>query len=723
MTKIGWGDPRATRPGRRPLSASSFLAICQLNNGPKPQAVCYSDTLTDGNLQCYGPNDVPDPKARHEDLVREIKNHDYRYYVLDDPTIDDVAYDALYAELRALETAHPELRNFDSPTQRIGGSLRSELRTVPHVRPMMSLDNTYSEEDLAEFHRRVLDGLPQTSRIQYCVEPKLDGASVEILYRGGKLTGGSTRGDGKSGEEIVDNLRTLKNLPLTIDYPGDLTLRAEVVIYRRDLAFINTEREKRGEAPFANPRNAASGSLRMLDPRIVSERRLRALVWQVVEEEFAESHSKALDRCASLGIPTHRKHVVCATKEEVFKAIAEIEQTRPDYEYDIDGAVIKVDTYAEQGILGNTAKFPRWAIAYKFGAERAYTRLLAISVQVGRTGALTPVAHLDPVALAGTTVSRASLHNQDQIERLDVRIGDIVGVEKAGEIIPQVVDVETKSRDGSERAFVFPTACPSCGGTVWRAESESVVRCINPACPAQVEGSVLYYSRRFAMDIDHLGESLVHQLAEAGWVGSVADLYSLSEEQLLGLDRMGKKSAQNVVTAIERSKEQTFDRLLTGLGIDLIGQVAAAQLAEEIGSLSNLLSLSIEEVCQRAEDISGFGPKMVDSLRLYLSQDSSRELLQRLADLGVSRAQPEKLLRSDGTLSGSSFCVTGVLSRKRNDVHADIEAAGGVVHDKIKKGTTYLVVGEKVGQSKLVAAKKQGTQVISETELLELIGS
>lgn len=667
--------------------------------------------------------DVSDPKSRHDELVREIREHDYRYYVLDDPIIDDIAYDRLYSELRALEEAHPELSNADSPTQRVGGGPRTELRTVPHVVPMMSLDNTYSEDDLAEFHRRVVDGLPQTSRVRYCVEPKLDGASVEILYRGGKLTGASTRGDGKTGEEIVENLRTLKNLPLTIEYTDDLTLRAEVVIYRRDLEFINIEREKRGEPPFANPRNAASGSLRMLDPRVVSERRLRALIWQVVEEDFAESHSHALDRCAKLGLPTHRKHAICESMEDLHRAIATIETSRRDYEYEIDGAVIKVDTYAEQGILGSTAKFPRWAIAYKFGAERAYTKLLDITVQVGRTGALTPVAHLDPVQLAGTTVSRASLHNQDQIERLDVRIGDMVGVEKAGEIIPQVVDVDRKRRDGSERTFSFPTACPSCQGEVRRAENEAVVRCINPMCPAQVEGAVLHYTRRFAMDIDHLGESLVHQLAEAGLVRSVADLYLLTEEQLQKLERMGKKSATNVVSAIARSKEQTFDRLLTGLGIDLIGQVAAAQLAEAIGSLEQLLELSADEAASRADEISGFGPKMVESLRAYLESPSSRALLERLVELGVSRAQPKKEVRDGGALSGSSFCVTGVLSRKRSDVHADIEAAGGTVHDKIKKGTTYLVAGEKVGQSKLTAAKKHGTVVITEAQLLDLIGT
>lgn len=665
--------------------------------------------------------EVSDPKVQHERLVREIRDHDYRYYVLDDPVIDDREYDALYAKLRALEASHPTLVSEDSPTQRVGGSLRSDLRVVPHVAAMMSLDNTYNEDDLNEFDRRVRAGLPEASIVTYCVEPKLDGASVEILYRGGRLAGGSTRGDGKSGEEIIENLRTVRNLPLRIEYQGDLTLRAEVVIYRRDLETINEQRQARGEPPFANPRNAAAGSLRMLDPKVVAERRLRALIWQVLEEDFAPSHSAALDRCAQLGLPTHRKHVRCEGTSQLHAAIADIEAARVDYEYEIDGAVIKVDTYAEQGILGSTAKFPRWAIAYKFGAERAYTRLLDITVQVGRTGALTPVAHLEPVQLAGTTVSRASLHNQDHIERLDVRVLDWVGVEKAGEIIPQVVDVDTKKRTGDERAFRLPDVCPSCGEAVTRIEGEAVTRCINPRCPAQVDGAVLHFCRRFAMDIDHLGESLVNLLTSHGMVQSVADLYSLTEDDLLKLPRIGTKSAKNVVAAISASKEQTFDRLLIGLGIDLIGQVAATQLAEEIGSLEELVRLSPEQVASRASEISGFGPKMVDSLRLYLENAASRELLAKLHDLGVSRAQPKKATRTDGVLSGKSVCVTGVLSRKRADVHADIEAAGGEVHDKIKQGTTYLVAGEKVGQSKLSAAKKHGTEVISETRLMELV--
>ncbi len=666
-----------------------------------------------------------DPKSRHQELAALIRAHDYRYYALDDPAVDDQTYDALYAELRALEAQHPALVTADSPTQRIGaprGSLPGQrtLKTVPHVRPMMSLDNTYSEADLNEFMRRVVDGLPENARVRYCVEPKLDGASVEILYRGGRLVGGSTRGDGKTGEEIFENLRTIRNLPLTIDYQGDLTLRGEVVIYRSDLQTINQLRQERGEALFANPRNAASGSLRMLDPKLVAERRLRVLIWQVVEEDFAESHSQALERCAKLGLPTHRLHRVCDDAEQVHEALRSIEQGRPDYAYEIDGAVIKVDTFLEQGILGTTAKFPRWAIAYKFGAERAYTQLLDISVQVGRTGTLTPVAHLAPVQLAGTTVARASLHNQDHIERLDVRILDRVCVEKAGEIIPQVVAVDTAARTGQERVFHLPNACPSCGGPVSRVTGEAAMRCGNVECPAQVHGAILYFSRRFAMDIDHLGESLITQLIENGLIHDLADLYGLTHEQLMHLPRVGKKSAQNVIDSIARSKDQPFDRLVTGLGIELIGQVAAVQMAQAVVDLNNLVHTSPAEIGQICGEIPGFGPKMVESVVAYLSDPGHQRLLEKLLTFGVSRPVEAKPALADGPLNGYSFCVTGVLSKKREDVHADILRAGGVVHDKVKKGTTYLVSGEKVGKSKLDAAAKAGTQVISEAQLSAL---
>jgi DNA ligase (NAD+) len=659
---------------------------------------------------------------RHRKLVEEIRAHDHRYYVLDDPQISDRAYDALYAELRELERLHPELLSPDSPTQRVGDSLRGDLRTVPHVVPMMSLDNTYGEDELREFVRRVHQGLPAAVTPSFCVEPKLDGGSIEVLYRDGKLVQGSTRGDGQSGEDITQNLRTVRSLPLTISYRKNLTLRGEVVIYRKDLARINQARVAAGEAPFANPRNAASGSLRMLDPRIVAERPLRVMAWQVVEgPELSATHSGALDALAELGLPTHRLHRVCHSFEEVWAAIAAIDQARKDYPYETDGAVIKVDAFAQQAILGTTAKFPRWAIAYKFGAERATTGVLEITVQVGRTGTLTPVANLEPVQLAGTVVSRASLHNADIIQALGIRVGDRVIIEKAGEIIPQVVSVDVAARVSEAPPFEMPKQCPCCGTPVQKEEGQVAVFCPNARCPDRMKAALLHYSRRFAMDVDNLGESLIAQLVDGKLVGDVADLYDLDVERLVALERMGKKSAENVFNSIQGSRERTLDRLLTGLGIDHIGQVAARQLAEAARDLPTLLSWDRESAVSHTSAISGFGPKMVDSVVEFLFAPESRALLEKLAARGVSRPQPVHVSKTDGPLSGLSFCVTGVLTKKREDVHQDIRDAGGEVHDKVKKGTSYLVAGEKVGKAKLDGARKFGAQVIDEAGLAALI--
>jgi DNA ligase (NAD+) len=510
-------------------------------------------------------------------------------------------------------------------------------------------------------------------------------------------------------------------LPLTIAYGGPLTLRAEIVIYRRDLARINEERAANGEPPFANPRNAASGSLRMLDPRVVERRRLRAIVWQVVEgTALATSHSAALDRLAELGLPTHRKHRVAKSQAEILDAVHALDTERRAYPYETDGAVVKVDDFSQQAILGATAKFPRWAIAYKFGAERAITRVLGIEVGVGRTGTLTPVANLEPVELAGTVVSRASLHNEQIVGALDVRIGDQVTIEKAGEIIPQVVSVDHAARSGAELVFRMPETCPSCGTKVERTPGEVAVRCPNPLCPDQVKGSIFHFSRRFAMDIDHLGESLIEQLVQTGLVKDVADLYDLSAEKLEALERMGKKSADNVISSIAASKERTLDRLLTGLGIEHVGQVAARQLAEAVGSLEALLAWREDEVTERMADVSGFGPKMVESVRAFLFDPKERVLLEKLRERDVSRAQPKHETAIEGPLRGLSFCVTGVLSRRREDVHADIRKAGGEIHDKVKKGTNYLVIGDKVGKAKLDGAKKFGAKVIGEAELASL---
>jgi len=588
--------------------------------------------------------------------------------------------------------------------------------------PMMSLDNTYNDADLTEFERRVIGGLPAGAVSEFCVEPKLDGASVEILYRDGQLVGGSTRGDGVSGEDIAPNLKTMRSLPLTIPYSGPLTLRAEVVIFRRDLAKINEVRVAAGEAPFANPRNAASGSLRMIDPRVVAQRPLRVMVWQVVEgPDLAPTHAGALAKIAEFGLPTHRLERVCATPEEVRQAIADIDAARRDYPYETDGAVVKVNSFGSQNILGATAKFPRWAIAYKFGAERATTRVLSIVVQVGRTGALTPVANLEPTQLAGTVVQRASLHNAEIIEHLDVRVGDLVSIEKAGEIIPQVISVDASARDGSEIPWQMPEECPSCGSKVVKSEEEVAIRCLNPECPDKVKGAILHFSRRYAMDIDHLGESLIEQLISTKLIKNVSDLYELTVPQIEALERMAKKSAENVVQSIDKSREQPLERLITGLGMEHVGQVAARQLAEAAESLENLLSWGTDHVLELVANISGFGPKMVDSVKRWLENADNRALLEKFARLQVSRPQPKARAAATGPLSGASLCVTGVLSRKREDVHDAIRAAGGEVHDKVKKGTTYLVIGEKVGKAKTDSAKKFGARVIDEPTLERLI--
>lgn len=655
---------------------------------------------------------------RHRKLVEEVRAHDHRYYVLDDPQIGDREYDALYAELRELERKHPDLATPDSPTQRVGGAPRGELRTVPHVVPMMSLDNTYGESDLREFVRRVRQGLPAAVEPSFCVEPKLDGGSIEVLYRDGALFQGSTRGDGQSGEEITQNLRTIRSLPLTIAYKKNLTLRGEVVIYRRDLTRINEARVAAGESPFANPRNAASGSLRMLDPRVVAERPLRVMAWQVVEgAELADTHSGALDALGKLGLPTHRLHRVCHTFEEIWEAIAAIDAARKDYPYETDGAVVKVDSFAQQAILGATAKFPRWAIAYKFGAERASTTVISITVQVGRTGTLTPVANLEPVQLAGTVVARASLHNADIVEALGIRKGDRVVIEKAGEIIPQVVSVDHEARTTDEPPFAMPTECPCCGTKVEKAEGQVAVFCPNARCPDRMKAALLHYSRRFAMDVDNVGESLIAQLVDGQLVSDVADLYDLTVERVTALERMGKKSAENVVKSIQGSRERTLDRLLTGLGIDHIGQVAAKQLAEAARDLGTLLAWSADDARAHISAISGFGPKMVDSVVEYLQAPESRALLEKLKARDVSREQPVTVSNTEGPLVGKTFCVTGVLSKKREDVHQDIRDAGGEVHDKVKKGTSYLVAGEKVGKAKLDGARKFGAVVIDEAGL------
>jgi DNA ligase (NAD+) len=670
------------------------------------------------------------PAQRHAELVREIDAHSYRYYVLDDPVVGDADFDRLLRELRALEGEHPELATPDSPTRRVGGEARTQVVQVRRAERMLSLDNAYSDEEMSEFYRRVGEGLPDGQIPHFCVEPKLDGASVEVVYEGGRLVQASTRGDGETGEEITPNIRTIRSVPMRIAHTGKLTLRGEILIYRRDLDTLNAEREAAGLEPFANPRNAAAGAVRMMDPREVARRPLRALFYQIVEgPRLHASQHESLDWLATLGLPTHRRHTVVEWAG-VRNAVEAIASARESYPFETDGAVVKVDSYRQQEMLGMTSKFPKWAIAFKFAAEQARTRVREIVVQVGRTGTLTPVAVLDPVVLAGTTVSRASLHNADMIETLDVRIGDLALIQKAGEVIPQVVGVDAAARTGDERKFQMPTVCPSCGTRVVRElrdadkpelGTEAATRCPNRACPEQVKQRIFYFARRFAMDIDHLGSVLVDQLVERGTVKDVADLYRLGPEQLADITRMGEKSTQNVLASIARSKDRPLERLVCGLGIPQIGQVAARQLAESAGTLAQMLAWTPEEAREHVDAIRGFGPKMVDSVVLFLQDPDQRVLMEKLASLEVGRPQPRPDVAAEGPLKGMSFCVTGVLSKKREDVHEDIRRAGGEVHDGVKKNTTYLVAGDKTGKAKLDQAKKSGAKVIDERALYELI--
>ena len=668
------------------------------------------------------------PEARHDALVREISAHDYRYYVLDDPSMTDADYDLLMRQLRSLEKEYPHLVTPQSPTQRVAGEARSGTTTtkVKHAFRMFSLDNAYSTDELHEFAKRIEGGLRDGEIPEFVVEPKLDGASVEAIYDGGHLLQASTRGDGETGEEITTNLRTVRGVPLTVPHKGRITLRGEIVFFRKDLELVNAERAAEGLEPFANARNAAAGSIRMLDAGEVRKRRLRAVFYGFIEgSELHASHSESLAWLAEQGLPTHRREVVTQLAG-VEAAIAAVDGARAVYPFEIDGAVVKVNSYRQQDILGFTSKFPKWAIAYKFAAERASTTVRAIVVQVGRTGTLTPVGVLDPVELGGTTVSRASLHNGGQIAELDVRIGDRVLIQKAGEIIPQVIRVELEHRPADALPFAMPTMCPVCGTiAVSRPKeedkpelgNEAALRCPNRACPAQVKGQIFYFARRFAMDIDHLGVALVEQLVDRGIVKDVADLYGLAMEQIGELERMGEKSAKNVHASIEASRERTLDRLLCGLGIPQIGQVAARQLAEEAGELKTMVAWTREQTEEHVGHIRGFGPKMVESVVQFLSDADQQRIMHKLLEREVGRPQPRAVINTTGPLAGTSFCVTGVLARKREDVHADLRAAGAEIHDSVKKTTTYLVAGEKTGKSKLDQAKKFGTTVLTEAQL------
>ncbi len=652
------------------------------------------------------------PAAEAEQLRSKLRYHEHRYYVLDAPEISDAEYDVLMRRLAEFEHEHPELATADSPTQRVGGAAREGFVQARHSSPMLSLDNALNDGELREFDRRVNE-LLKGEPYRYTAELKLDGLSMAVHYRGGRLTQAITRGDGEVGEDVTVNARTIRSLPLHAKTSrAQFEVRGEVVIPNKAFQELNAEREAQGLPRYANPRNSAAGSLRVLDPSITGSRKLDfyAYFLLVDGQPARESHWESLDELSEMGFKVNPNRLRCETSGELFEWASGFESRRDDLPYEIDGVVAKVDSIAQQQRLGWTAKAPRWAIAFKYPARQAETVLENIEVQVGRTGVLTPVAHLRPVAVSGVIVSRATLHNEDEIERLGLAIGDTVVLERSGDVIPKVLRVVRQGDD--RRPFHMPAKCPVCGDSVTRAEGEVASRCINPDCPARLKETILHFAGRGVMDIDGMGGALVDQLVDKGLVKSVADLYRLSLEDLVGLERMGQKSAERIMRGIEASRQQPLPRVLNGLGIPFVGERTAQLLAEEFGSLDAIASAGVDRL-QAAQEV---GPKVAQSISAFFQAPHGRELIERLREAGLTFTH-EKPRREGGALAGLTFVVTGTLpGLSREEAHALIENAGGKTADSVSRKTSYVVAGEKAG-SKRDKAEKLGVPIIDEAKL------
>jgi DNA ligase (NAD+) len=678
------------------------------------------------------PGTAEQAAERAAQLRTELSRHEHLYYVLDAPEIDDAAYDALMNELKNVEAAHPELVTADSPTQRVGGKPAEGFKKVRHSRPMLSLDNAYSAEELADWDRRVRElagGLP----VEYVAELKMDGLSVALRYEptpngGARLTTGITRGDGQVGEDVTSNIRTIRSVPLTISaeqlgkvrLPQGFEVRGEAVMPEAAFLRLNEEREQQGLAPAVNPRNAAAGTLRTLEPSIVANRRLDVYAYfLLVEGEFWPRGQQAtLDALTALGFRVNPHRKLVASVEEMIGFIDQTEAKRATLGYEIDGVVLKVDAYATQQRLGYTGRAPRWAIAYKFTAKSGVTQVNQITVQVGRTGKLTPVAELTPVFIGGTTVSRATLHNADFIERLGLLIGDWVKVERGGDVIPKVVEViEDADHPRGQHRFVFPSECPECKSAVVRVEGEVDYRCVNLDCPAKLRESLLHFGRRGVMNIEGLGDAVVQQLLDRGLVHSVADLYTLTEDQLTALDRFAEKSARTLLAEIAGSKRAGLARVLMGLGIRFVGERTAELLAEEFGSIEELEKATAEEL-ERVEEV---GPRISQAILEFFAQPANRALVQSLKDAGVNMAAERK--QRSAQLAGLTFVLTGTLpTLTRDEAKAKIEAAGGKTAGSVSKKTSYVVAGEEAG-SKLDKARELKIPVIDEARLLAMLES
>lgn len=662
--------------------------------------------------------DLQAAKARVQELRKQLEHHSKLYYVYDRPEISDYEYDRLYYELVHLEEQYPALDDPASPTHRVGGKALDKFEKVTHTSRMDSLTDVFSFDELAEFLNRVSVAFPD---VTYSVEPKIDGLSVSLRYENGVLVQGATRGDGVTGEDVTGNVKTIFDIPLTLPEPLSLAVRGEVYMPRQVFERLNAKREAEGQALLANPRNAAAGSLRQLDPQITASRALSIFVFNFQEGDLyadghvPETHAETLDRLAALGFRVLEERLVTGQAEQVIEHIQRLGARRDDLAYDIDGVVIKVNRLADRRALGDGTNTPRWAVAYKFPPEQKLTRLEDITVAVGRTGVLTPTAVLTPVRLAGTTVSRATLHNLDFIRERDIHLGDIVTVQKAGDIIPEVVCTHPDKRDGSERPFHMPSLCPSCGEPVFRDDGEAAVRCTNSACPAQLSRGIEHFASKDAMDIDGLGPQIVEALIQSKLIHDAADLYSLRAEDIMTMERMGEKSAQNLVQAIDRSRAAGLERLLFALGIRNIGIVAATALAARYTDLPSCMNATVEELC----DIPDFGLITAESVVNYFSHPQNRDLCERLMAAGLSTVATAR--PTGDRLAGKTFVLTGTLpTMTRDEAAAMIKAQGGKVSGSVSGKTHFVVAGEAAG-SKLTKAQQLGIPVIDEAALLDML--
>lgn len=666
-------------------------------------------------------SDENEINRRMEQLRREIHEHNRRYYEEAAPVVSDREYDALYRELVDLEREHPELISPDSPTQSVGGGPIKGFRQVKHPVPMLSLDNTYSEAEVAAFFKR-LEKLLHGERIDTVIEPKIDGVAISILYEDGKLKHAATRGDGTTGDDVTHNVRTIKSLPTTLKngFPQVLEVRGEVYFSKSGFGKLNQERAAAGEPLFANPRNAAAGSLKQLDPAIAAKRPLHVVLYGVGHLEGAalETHRATLDMIRNCGLPGPEKVWTAASVDEVLKAIHDLDAVRRSFDFETDGAVIKVDSFKQRKAVGFTSKSPRWAMAYKYEPERAETRLKDILIQVGRTGVLTPVADLEPVLVSGSTVARATLHNEEEIARKDIRIGDLVVVEKAGEVIPAVVEVKKEARTGNERPFQIPDRCPACGGHVFRDPEQVAVRCVNAACPAQVRRRLEHFAQRGAMDIEGLGEAMVEQLVDLGLTRDFGDIYALSEEKLSQIPRTGKKSIANLLQAIEQSKTRPLWRLLFGMGIPHVGATAARDLADHFHTLDALMNASRESL----EDLHNVGSIMALSVHEHFADEHNREVIEKLRTAALNFGEKEERTAVDTTFNGTTWVITGTLSQSREEIAETIRQRGGKVTGSVSKNTDYVLVGEDAG-SKLEKAQKLGVKTLDEEAFRQMLGA